>query len=80
MRKTRGRCRSSFFLKEAKQPLCVAPVGPTKHPGRSGMETVAGLCLPPRHTLHKEKGTFGTRLASFFSLTNGGKVYVALSL
>jgi len=80
MRKTRGRCRSSFFLKEAKQPLFVATVGPAKHPGCSGMETVAGLSRPPRHTLHMEKVTFGTRLASFFSLTNGGKVYVALSL
>ncbi|WP_146808214.1 hypothetical protein [Aneurinibacillus danicus] len=53
MRKTRGRCRSSFFLKEAKQPLCVAP----------------------HHTLHKEKGTFGTRLASFSRLRMEGKAF-----
>jgi hypothetical protein len=29
MRKTRGHCRLSFFLKEAKQPLCYCKVAYT---------------------------------------------------
>jgi hypothetical protein len=35
MRKTRGRCRSSFFHIEDKRPLCVIRIGPAKHPGTS---------------------------------------------
>ncbi|WP_155837139.1 hypothetical protein [Aneurinibacillus terranovensis] len=33
LRKTRGRCRSSFFCRVAKRPLSDRKVGPTKHPG-----------------------------------------------
>jgi hypothetical protein len=69
MRKTRGRCISSFFHIEDKRPLCGPSVGPAKHPSTSRRETIAGLSLPPCHTLHTKKATFSTRLASFSSLS-----------
>ncbi|WP_155837024.1 hypothetical protein [Aneurinibacillus terranovensis] len=57
MRKTRGRCRSSFFCREAKRPLSDRKVGPTKHPGTSMMETIVGLIDLPatRSTLKKQR-------------------------
>jgi hypothetical protein len=60
----------TFFRKEEERPLCVAPVGPAKHPGYSEMETVASLIHPSRHTLHRKKAKGGVRLASVSSYDN----------
>ncbi|WP_155837134.1 hypothetical protein [Aneurinibacillus terranovensis] len=79
MRKTRGRCRSSFFCREAKRPLSDRKVGPTKHPGISRMETIVGLIdLPATRSTSKKKRSAHPR--EFFSGDQWKKVYVALTL
>jgi hypothetical protein len=80
MRKTRGRCRSSFFSKEAKRPLCGMKVGVAKHLGISMMETIATLIRPSHHTAPHRKSNVWQRLASFSMLTKGGKVYIPLPM
>jgi hypothetical protein len=53
-----------FSIKKKNSRFVTLRIGPAKHSGRSGMETVAGLCLPPHHTLHRKKARVGVRLAS----------------
>ncbi|WP_155837190.1 hypothetical protein [Aneurinibacillus terranovensis] len=79
LRKTRGRCRSSFFCRVAKRPLSDRKVGPTKHPGTSMMETIVGLIDLPvtRSTLKKQRSAHSRE---FFSGDPWRKVYVALTL
>ncbi|WP_155837165.1 hypothetical protein [Aneurinibacillus terranovensis] len=72
MRKTRGRCRSSFFCREAKRPLSDRKVGPTKHPGTSMMETIVGLIGLPA-TRSTSKSNVRHTPASFSQVTHGGK-------
>ncbi|MEZ2737028.1 hypothetical protein [Aneurinibacillus aneurinilyticus] len=43
---TRRRVPSSFSHKEETRPLCGAKVGPAKHLGITGRETVAGRFRP----------------------------------
>nr|WP_245590415.1 hypothetical protein [Aneurinibacillus terranovensis] len=79
LRKTRGRCRSSFFCREAKRPLSDRKVGPTKHPGTSMMETIVGLIdLPATRSTSKKQRSAHSR--KFFSGDPWRKVYVALTL